>query len=1332
MGSRTTNTTGIGVRGGTAQLGGVSTQPIPFVLPAAYPVTRQTNPTTPIVAPSRVAEALTNGRAPELAIPVQDVINGTMGSAVRDLLPATLTAVQYQPTADPSVLRPNSSTLTTQRRSNEETLSLAQLGIDNREFQSVDPHGINKLRPEIIALMDYEPIYFGNSLVLNDVGILMDVQYQARQLREQTFFQLMRGIQQTDQSQQLQNIQNDFTANFQKVNSSADFYRNTIIALETAKNGFDLKNIPGNSFDLENFKTLRDFYETFMMFPRNAIDRFSGTKIIMQLLFDMRSIAEGYSMNLLNLTDPDRQTGGIAFTSPTTIDKSYTNRNGFSFTYDTIRSYTDPVNAADNQFFTRFNASLPQAPDDRIKILINMISKELRVSRGLGREVVAAILRQKFGATIIDGSPFDNLIGGVGNTIFDSVTGPGSLASLTVLNNVAGSAVLPFETKYIDVNNTRKVYIPGSSYFIDSIINVPVLTSFNLTPFRTYVEEFVRTTDDVASVVVNLFDYGEDISSLCPTELFKQLLDGISHGLMFLMSNPQRNGLQINIADAATAAIFRLATTDPLLKAMLFQYVLLILLASSNSRFFATAIAEELLNDIRNLNTVTVNSNYPLPDLRTPNSLQPFINTLGVTIQDRVARLVNQQTLTQYLNNAQATDRRGVSTDGRMRVGFDVDSTYGIPSALNQSHFLRNLTQFVVGLETILGNETNNILDNTKRSRFNSISMSTIVLMIFEVYTNLISRYVKVDFQISGFGRNFPDMIVDTNFNAQMQSSIEELLSDPGLALPVIPSEKATNARKSNGTSVPNTQRIPRNHRMSSFRHAYEQVNDVAEITGTTSADVYDGIIQNEAILGGPRATTSSRFADASQFAMRRVNRHTNPNDLIDAHALDRSLDSIAFKLFQEDFSIACAMHILLVIKQRLRTTLDVATNYFTQQTLNNFATSSGTSLSDIGKNLFPSQVRLLLRQRDAYIKSLTSNSNELQFIPISSTDVNVRNAILSLLDKASYRETADAGLRYRLLTIGIPSGFSKNLGDRLTGANLSSTSFQRNKNFDLVYVNVYKRSLEFPQVIFKPKKYLFDLSLFPNGYNDLDIRPSENFDSVLQRITLFDYQNFTNPTSVTMENIVDNDKYSLISDPSLRRALVENHVLSDIFGAYIQSLTTMKLTESTFINTDSETWKRLSLGRNGTDLTPRFAELVRQYLISQRTQEIRNNPALQPLPDISIQEMLTSSNVDQGTKDTLKLLMFGNVAFKPENALADMLSPKIFERVFTIPLNVDDFEIDYEVTTGSESGREFFEKSFFRNRLDPHAREGTYKLKPRTHQDVVFEDYFITIELVE
>jgi hypothetical protein len=1331
MPKRTSNTTGIGVRNGTASYGGFSTQPIPFVLPTTFPVNRPTSPITSVVATDSIANSIENGLPPALPIPISSVMNGTMNNAVTALMPSRTTAMQYRPSSQASNVSIFSPSLNSHRRPNEETLSIARGSIENGEFQTADAHGINQLRPEIIGLMDYSPIYFGDSSVLNDVGLLMDIQYQTRHLREQTFFQLLQGIQQADRNHQLQEIQTEFTANFRKINTSADFYKNTTKMLESIKNGFDLKNIPNSSFDLVNFKTMKDFYESFMMFPRASFDSFSGTKVLMQLLFDMRSIAENNSMNLLDLTDSDRQAGGSAATSPINIDKSYNSRSGFSFTYDTVRSFNQPINASETQFFTRFNSSLPQSPDDRIKILVNMISKELRVSRALGRSTVISELRQKFNATTTDGSPFDNLLGGVGTTIFDPVTGVGSIASLAVINDSNKTAVLPFETKYIDVNNTRKVYVPGSTYFVDSIVNMTSLNSFNLNPLRTYVETFTQTTDSVASLVSDIFDYGDSPSELSPVGLLKRLFSGVSRSLTQLMSNTQRSGQILNVADAATAAIFRLAASDASLKSMLFQYVMLSLLSSTTSVFFKQGIIYELDEDIRNLSYVTINDTYSPPDLREPSTLQTFINALGVTIQNRVSELVSQQSLNQFGGVTQNRSVASVRTDGKMLLSFDVDTTYGIPNALNTSLLLRGLNEFVVGLETTLGNETNNILDSVKRTRFNSLSTSTMMLVIFEAYTNLVSKYVRVDFQTSIYGQNFPDMLVDTNYNAQMQNSIEIIISSPELALPVIVAEKSTAPNRPLGRRVQQTQRSNRNAARTAAHHAHDQINETSRSTGASTTDVYHGLMQNESILTGPTATAGTGFTDASQYAFFGVSGHSDAQVLLDSHNVDRGLNSLVLKLFQEDFAVACAMHILLTIKERLRSSLDTATNYFTQQTLSNLTTSSGTALSDISKNLTPTQVRLLLRQRDLYVSQLTSNSNQLQFIPNSSTDVNVRSCILSLLNQASFRDTNEAGLRYRLLTVGIPSGFSKNLADRINGDTLTSNSFQRTKNFDLIYVKVYKRSLEFPQVVFKPRRFLFDMSLFPNGYSDLNIRPLDTFESILQRASLKDYQNYIRPRVINLQNIIDDDGYSSIPDPSVKRGMFQNHVVSDLLTSYIQSLTTMRLNEMTFVDTQSATWRALSLG-DGTDLSPKFSELARRYLIDKRTQDIRSNPTLRPLPDLPIQEMLTSPSVDQGTKDTLKLLTFGNIAFKPENALAELLSPKVFERVFTIPLNVDSFEIDHEATTATESGREFMEKGFVRSMLDPNAGVGVYKFKPRTHSDSVIEDYFVTIELVE
>jgi hypothetical protein len=1330
--TRTTSTTGIGVRGGTAALGGLSVQPIPLVLPAAFPVTRPATPIAPAIAPPTIAADLIAGSTPQLRIPASSLGAGTMTAAISAILPAALNQVQFRPTSLIPPIRIISPILTRQRTPNQETLSLSQLTVRNNQFSPADPHGINKLRPELISVLDFEPIYSGDTLVLNDMGVLMDVQYQSRHLREQTFFQLMQGIQQSDQAQRLQNIQNSFTTNFRKVNDSADFYKNTIVAIETVKNGFDVKSIPSNNFDLFNFRTLRDFYETYMLFPRNVFDRFSGTKIVMQLLFDMRAIAEGYSMNLLHLTDPDRSAGGSAANSPVSIDKTYNVSSGLAFTYDTIRSFTQAVNASENQFFTRFNRTLPQAPDDRIKLLVNMVSKELRVSRGLGRTTVTNNLRQKFLATTTDGSPFDNLIGGVGTTIFEPVTGPNSVASLTLVNDNENSAVLPFETKYIDVNNSHKVYVPGSTFFVDSIINSATLTSFNINPLRGYVEKYVDTVDSVATLIANIFDYGEQPSALSPVGILKQLLSGISHGLTRLLANPQRAGETLSAAEAATAAVFRLAATDPTLKSMLFQFVILNFFHSANSTFFINAIADELGNDISNLDAVTIDTSHGLPNLRSRNELLSYVTALGISIQNRVSILVNQQAISQNNNSPQNRSRGADPATGRMIVGFDVDSTYGIPSALGQSNILTDFNSVIVGIETIFGNEINNFFDSSKRTRFNALSMSTLMLMLFEAYSNLIIRYVKSDFQTSDFGPNFPDMVVDTTFNAQMYDAMQGVIADPELPIPLLPPETNTSARPVLTTSTAVTQRIQNSTATSAVRHVYDQVAPVAAATGNSTSDVHAGIAANSAVVGGAHATAGSRFTDATALALSGITQRINTQDLIDSQSIQQSISSIAFNLFQEDFSVACAMHCLLVIKQRLRTALDLANNYFTDQTLRGFAALNGTSLTDIGQNLTPTQVRVLLRQRDSYVRQLTNNTNQIQFIPASPTDVDTRSVILSLLGRGTFRETNDAGFRYRLMTVGIPSGFSKNLAERINSNNINSTAFQRNKAYEVVTVNVYKRSLEYPQVIFKPKKFIFDLALFCNGYSNLHIRPSENFDSVIQRITLLDYQNFTHPTTVDINNVVNSDKYSFIADPTVRRAMVENHIVSDILTGYIQALTTMKLDETTFVNRASTTWNNLSLGSQGTDLTPQFEELARKYLIAKRTADIRRNPALRPLPDIPIPSMLTSPLVDQSTKDTLKLLTFGNVAFKVENALADLLSPKLFERVFTIPVNVDDFEIDYAATTGPESGREFFQKEFFQRLLDPGAPRGTYRFKPRTHKDTVFEDYFVTIELVQ
>lgn len=1312
MGSRTTSTTGIGVRQGTVQLGGLALQPIPYVLPSLIPNQRQVNPVSPAIAPAEIADAIRLGNVPVLTGPALNV-------------------AQIQTDASSPAIRLLRPGLLAPRAPNEETLSLANVQVANGQFIQADPNGLHALRPEILSLMDYEPIYFGNSLDMNDVGVLMDVQYQSRHLREQTFLRIVDGVQTTDQAFQIPIIQSNFVASFQRITIAADFYRNTIITLENIKGGFNVKNISPRNFDVRNFTTLRNYFQTFMLFPQESFDRFSNTKIMMQLLFDIRSIAEGYSMNLLNVTDPDRESGGRAVVSPVNIDKSYNPRSGFSFTYDTIRSFDTPVNASEEQFFTQFNSSLPQSQDDRIKILMSMFSKEIRVSRGLGRPGVQSQLSTQFGATTTVGSPFDNLLGGIGNTIFDPVVGEFSIASLMTINNVGSSAVLPFEVKYIDVNNTSKVYVPGSSYFVDSIINTPNLTAFNTDPLRLFVEKYVGTVETATDVISNIFDFSDQHSRLSPQAMMRYLMGGVSPGLAFLKANSQRSGETVHPAEAATVAMFRQSVRDPVLKRMLFQYMLgRIILRIDDNRFFANAIIDDMDNLISGLSFTGVTDADFAPRLRDLPTLQHFLVNLMNTIQHRVIDTANQRT-SQGGSSTQSSGRsQDGSTTGFIVVGFDTDRTTGIPAALEQSVIVRAFVNFIVSLESVLGNEAFNLVDTGKRTRFNTLSISTLVLMAFEVYVNFLSRYASSDFQTSESGDNFPDMLVDTNFNERMYNAIQTIISEPEPGLPITErSQTVASSGRPVTVSPVNSQRFGTNHSDSGTNHLMNSVGPAAG-AGTDSGDVHDGAVANEPILGGVHATAGTGFTQAIDLVLRGVNGHSNPQALLDAQAIDNSLNSIMSKLLAEDFAVACGMHILQTIKHKLRSSLDLTMSYFTPATLTSFSSLNGTSISDIGKNLTPTQVRLLVRQKDSYIRQLQTTDGDVQFIPMSPTDMPTRSAILTMLAKSSFRETTNAALRYRLLTVGIPSGFSKNLVERINGNSINSTTFRTTKASEVIYFNVYKRSIEYPQIIFKPKKYIFDISLFSTGYSNLNIQDSDTFESVLQRISLFDYQSFQYPETVRMSDIITSEKYSFIANPTLRRSIIENHVMSDLFSEYIRVLTGMKLAEDTFIDQQSQTYRGLSL--RGDSLTPQFESLARKYLILKREIDMRSDHSLQRIPEISFDDMLTSPLVDEITKDDVRLLKFGNLVFKSENAFANLLSPKLFDRVFTIPLNVDDFEIDYTQTISTAGGREFIEKAFVQARLDRTAPEGVYRFVPRSIREMVFEDYFVTVELVE
>jgi hypothetical protein len=55
------------------------------------------------------------------------------------------------------------------------------------------------------------------------------------------------------------------------------------------------------------------------------------------------------------------------------------------------------------------------------------------------------------------------------------------------------------------------------------------------------------------------------------------------------------------------------------------------------------------------------------------------------------------------------------------------------------------------------------------------------------------------------------------------------------------------------------------------------------------------------------------------------------------------------------------------------------------------------------------------------------------------------------------------------------------------------------NKQFDVVAINVYKRSAEHDDVIFKPQKFIFDLSIFPYELENISAGEEEQFNRLIE-----------------------------------------------------------------------------------------------------------------------------------------------------------------------------------------------------------------------------------------
>lgn len=1250
------------------------------------------------------------------------------------------------------------------RNKSGDVTNVAETSIQNGQFVPVMDSGVHKFRPEIILSAEFNTIWEPGEISTIDgqlmkknsaTGDFISFQFQTKQLRQETLGALIKNIQKALSNPEIfKDVKKDYDDELTKVGNDLGYLENIVSNIAIIKNAFNIKNIPVENYEsksgdiITRTRTLRQIFEEKMQYNSDQFNVFSSTKVLLQMLFDLEHMLSAYSVGLLNQKDADRANDY----DPTVLDRTYTTNNGFSFSINTFSSLSaneTTKNAADSSFFTAFMSSLPPGSNDRIKLLTYLLAKEYSVSRGLGDPSNAVRLQAIKYNTRSGGSPFKNIIGAPGNTIFEGSIGiPDSLASLMKINpDSAGVKILTFENKFVDSNDQQFTYIPGTSFFTDSILTVDG-SDWKSNALTTYINRYNTIVRDTRTLINDVFGFDEsatatttgitnsESSVIDPIEMNKRLLQAVrvSYGALV----PAESSIleDLNSASSAKAqSVIALEYQISLLNAAI--------TAPDTTDAQRTSYSAQLAGvrtRLDSLNLPTIDDSLKISlDKSTLMAIFKFVSS-G---HDELKLLLFQFCLLSgMMRNSTSNNLEDIFS---LMAETEIDTTAklspywifasggianGIPTD-NGANLIDTLKVLSETFERLLLDALNLLPSagtqyKEEGSLFYYIKQTSIQDLLYKcalgegpaAEQNLIYQFVNLTNQFFNSGRIngrnmhlVPDGSNVTKYN-YLSTSVQSLFVFEILC------QYAMTYSPTSFTSHGSTEGV------GVLR------DDPADTTPSITIPTLGlsiNFVQMNNIDQAIQLLTTSVSEEEKDATRRRNNKAF----------LD--LESNKNKIASEYETIKEMMTNLKIIGDHLQSSLTQVQGFFNQKALQDFLKNSPVTNLNLLKNY--SQLRLAsyiyndIKERtqtpSSFMKNFGGAENAESSAPQSdlivseTTTESEYNALVSFLSDArnlslqcipSDSYPADMIKRNnKILAVGIPAGFSNELADRVNKAQITAQTFQDKP--DVIVVNVFIRNLKFNDLVFKPLKYVFDLSLFATrkDFVDCNAYSGESIDNILERISLTDLENPFGPQKINTAKILADSKYDFLSTQQ-KNDLVKNHVSSYLLNMYIQYITGVKTTEEIFLEPSAPP----------KQLTSKSKVILDTY-IKQTFGTVPNRSS-------SIRDIITANNLPEGLKDAYRLLTYGSIVFCENETRSRVLTPKLFDRIFYVPVNVDNAEIDMDLTRSTASGQATLSK----NIMQPFIRTSTngvsgadtkYYLDAFSIDDFIINDMFVAVE---
>ena len=366
-------------------------------------------------------------------------------------------------------------------------------------YNPVQLRGFSEIRPEILCLTDFKPAYrrsasikqLHNDKSLLPVGEKLKVMLALSRLRNHNIKQLIDTLREDDAAAKIiDDIEQEYDSKIGDAIYDIRALAAFIASLEKVKDALNLRKcqrdimakIGHRTGEADKASGYQDILED-LGFNRKNIPEFSNTKILMQILHDFNIILTDYSPALLGIVNDERKFDDDPFDiignifdplqEPSILDDIRRESESGGNYFDTVRTL----------FQNMTGEAVFKKGSNRIKFLINFLSKEFVISAGLGSRVHNKGMAS-FGISTTVGNVFDNILGiPAGSVLTLPDAGSRALCGSMSLQDADGNVVLPFESPLIP--DDENSFVTGAEFFIDSMIQGQSL--LDPTPFVKFI-----------------------------------------------------------------------------------------------------------------------------------------------------------------------------------------------------------------------------------------------------------------------------------------------------------------------------------------------------------------------------------------------------------------------------------------------------------------------------------------------------------------------------------------------------------------------------------------------------------------------------------------------------------------------------------------------------------------------------------------------------------------------------------------------------------------------------------------------------------------------------